>query len=185
MPRRAPWETPAQPRRKSSPPGLSESSCWGFPCKHGPTQVLRPIHPNHATRAWCHFLIIVAGAHGHAAAKPIHARLTDACLIRDKIPSLIRGRPGPSRATDPKPRLTVGLERAFKMGPCAMPAHSNQVDSGCRLGRPDSPWQRPSRPGTMPHVVVTAADLQCRGQQARMKPAPYSTPAIVAIAWQA
>ena len=43
-------------------------------------------------------------------------------LIKERIPSLMRGRPGPSNATDPNPRLTAGLDRAFRMGPCAMPA---------------------------------------------------------------
>ena len=54
--------------------------------------------------------------------------LTAACLISDMMPSLMRGRPGPSRATVPKPRLTVGFDSAFKMGPCAMPAADSPLN---------------------------------------------------------
>lgn len=37
------------------------------------------------------------------------------------------GRPGPSSATVPRLRLTVGFDRALRMGPCAMPASNNHL----------------------------------------------------------
>ena len=93
----------------------------------------------------------------------IHDLSKVAHLIRDRIPSLMRGRPGPSRATDPKPRLTVGFDRALRMGPCAMPAQAQPAQALLQPWQPQHVPNTPSALETMYPALRTAASLSHRG----------------------
>ena len=81
-------------------------------------------------------------------------------LIRERIPSLMRGRPGPSSATDPNPRLIAGLDRAFKMGPCAMPAGKASL-THLPIQRRRSSARNISPPGQSGRSASLKAMLSC------------------------
>ena len=66
----------------------------------------------------------------------------------------MRGRPGPSRATDPRPRLTAGFESAFKMGPCAMPAYHQPRPSFHSAGWADQMFLGRGRPSQEPCAAL-------------------------------
>ncbi len=80
-------------------------------------------------------------------------------LARETRPSWMSGRPGPSSATEPRTRETLGLARALRTGPCARPCQP----------RPCSQWPRwcVQHTSTRPQDRLRSHRLRCSSSRLR------------------